>query len=180
MVKHCCRAMKKKEREKFLRIIGERLKRKARAKYKFCNLYVKHLPDDFDKEKLLQMFGPFGAIRSARILRSKLKEDPKFKFIKRTSVFAFVCFLDPEEAKEAKTKLNGKVCIKKGPRLFVDYHQTKRERAHFLKLLMMKKYDVEPTPKGQIPLIYGQFIPENEAPLTNPPAQMNLIPAQGY
>lgn len=141
---HCCRAMKKKEREKLLRIICERLKTKVRARYKFCNLYVKHLPDNFDKEKLLQLFGEFGPIRSARILRSAAT-DNSFKFIKRkTRVFAYVCFLDPEQAKKAIKKLNGKEYIRNGPRLYVDYHQTKKERLQFLKLRMMRRFDLSP------------------------------------
>jgi len=187
---HCCRAMKKKEREKLLRFICERLKRKVRARYKFCNLYVKHLPDDFDKEKLVQMFAQFGPIRSARILRSEAS-DPKFKFIKRkTRVFAYVCYFDPETAKQAKKKLNGKVYIRNGPRLFVDYHQTKKERLEFLKLKMMKKYEkdpykymvepyMKPIQQGKVPPAYGQFIYDNVTPLTNPPVPITLIPGQG-
>ena len=141
---HCCRAMKKKEREKLLRFVGERLKQKVRARYRFCNLYVKHLPDDFDNNKLVQVFGKYGPIRSARVLRSDTHH-PKFKFITRPShVFAYVCYLEPQQAKKARKYLNGKEFIKNGPRLYVDYHQPKRERMVFLKLKMVRKLKEDP------------------------------------
>lgn len=169
---YCCQALKKKEREKRLRVICEKLKNKVRARFKFCNLYVKHLPDNFDKEALMQLFSKFGAIRSARIIKQD-KTDPNFQFIKRrTRVFAFVCYFTPEEAKQAKQQLNGKIYMRNGPKLYVDYHQTKKERVEFLKLEMIKKvqespykYYVEPLmPKRRgrrSPPMYRPFIVQN-------------------
>ena len=135
---HCCQAMKKKERIKRLKVICERLKKKAREKFKYCNLYIKHLPDTFTSDNLKDLFEPFGPIRSAKIIIQG-KNDPKLKGVNAKShVFAFVCFFDPETAKKAKEELNGKPYIKKGPRLYVDYHQTKKERLEFIKLKMIR------------------------------------------
>ena len=153
---YCCQALKKKEREKRLRVIVAKLKKKIKAKYKYCNLYVKHLPDDFDKEDLIRLFSVYGPIRSAQIITQK-KDDPRYQFIKRkTRVYAFVCYFTPAEAKKAKNSLHGKIYLKNGPRLYVDYHQTKKERLEFLKLQMIKRVEyaypyIRPTP-GIVPL----------------------------
>ena len=183
---HCCRAMKKKEREKLLRLIGERLKKKVRARYKFCNLYIKHLPDDFDNNRLTLLFGKFGIIRSGRVLRSEPVENQKFKFIKRrTHVFAYVCYQEPEQAKKARKYMNGKQLIKNGPRLYVDYHQPKSERLVFLKLKMIKRFENNPNKdmikaptepviyKNGIHPPYGHFVFNNPLPVMNPPVPIN-------
>ena len=184
---YCCQALKKKEREKRLRILCEKLKNKVRARYKFCNLYVKNLPDNFEKEALMQIFGKYGGIRSARIVHGN-PNDPNFQFIKRKChVFAFICYLTPENAKAAKDNLNGKIFRKDGPRLYVDYHQTKKERLEFLKLQMMKriqknpyKYYVEPLlkPYKKVrpqPLLGPIMMPRPPCPIVPPePSYQNL------
>lgn len=141
---YCCQAMKKKDREKRLRILNEKLKNKVRARYKYCNLYVKNLPDDFNKNDLVNLFGKYGAIRSAKIIRLE-NGDCRLELLKaKQRVFAFVCFMTPEIAKKARKELNGKIYLKNGPRLFVDYHQTKKERLQFIKLQMLKKATNDP------------------------------------
>ena len=133
----CCQALKKAEREKKLKQLYEKIKKKIKEKYKFCNLYVKNLPNDFTDEKLKELFGKFGKIRSAKVVKKELESH--YLVIKKTiKVFGFVCFFEPETAKEAKSKLKDYSLTVNGPKLYVDYHQTKKERTEFLKLKLLK------------------------------------------
>ena len=133
----CCQALKKAEREKKLKQLYEKIKKKIKEKYKFCNLYVKTLPNDFTDEKLKELFGKFGKIRSAKVVKKELESH--YLVIKKTiKVFGFVCFFEPETAKEAKSKLKDYSITVNGPKLYVDYHQTKKERTEFLKLKLLK------------------------------------------
>ena len=176
---YCCQALKKKDREKRLRILCEKLKNKVRARYKFCNLYVKNLPDESDKETLMQLFGKYGGIRAAKIVHVT-KDNPNYQFIKgKSHCYAFICFVTPDSAKKAKKNLNGKIFIKNGPRLYVDYHQTKKERVEFLKLQMMKKVQNNPykyyiRPLLQINQANPAFTLDKFAPITNPPFPLPL------
>ena len=181
---YCCQALKKKDREKRLRILCEKLKNKVRARYKFCNLYVKNLPDDFDKETLMQLFGKYGGIRAAKIVHIT-RDDPNYQFIKgKSHCYAFICYVTPDCAKKAKKNLNGKIFMKDGPRLYVDYHQTKKERVEFLKLQMMKKVQNNPykyyiKPLLQMNQANPAFTLDKFAPITNPPFPLPLpLPLQ--
>ena len=136
----CCQALKKAEREKKLKQLYENIKKKIKEKYKFCNLYVKNLPNDYTDEKLKDLFGKYGKIRSAKVVKKELESH--YLVIKKTvKVFGFVCFFEPETAKEAKTKLKDTSLLVNGPKLYVDYHQTKKERTEFLKLKLLKDND---------------------------------------
>ena len=100
----CCQALKKAEREKKLKQLYEKIKKKIKDKYKFCNLYVKNLPNDFTDEKLKELFGKFGEIRSAKVVKKELESH--YLFVKKSvKVFGFVCFFEPTKAQEAKSKL---------------------------------------------------------------------------
>ena len=82
----------------------KKLKKKIKDKYKFCNLYVKNLPNDFTDEKLKELFGKFGEIRSAKVVRKELESH--YLIVKKSvKVFGFVCFFEPARAQEAKSKL---------------------------------------------------------------------------
>ncbi len=134
----CCQALKKAEREKKLKQLYEKIKKKIKDKYKFCNLYVKNLPNDFTDEKLKELFGKFGEIRSAKVVKKELESH--YLFVKKSvKVFGFVCFFEPAKAQEAKSKLKDTTLLVNGPRLYVDYHQTKQERTEFLKLKLIKE-----------------------------------------
>jgi RNA recognition motif-containing protein len=145
---YCCQALKKSEREKKLRQLYERIKRKIKEKYKFCNLYVKNLPSDFTDEKLKELFGKYGEIRSAKIVKREIESNylvPK----KEIKVFGYVCYFEAGKAQEAKQKLKDEALLINGPKLCVDYHQTKKERIEFLKLKLIKKYEKS---KNNIPM----------------------------
>ena len=134
---YCCQALKKSERDKKLKMLYEKIKKKIKEKYKFCNLYIKNLPEDYTDDKLKELFGKYGKIRSAKIVKRELES---FYLIPRkiVKIFGFVCYYDPTEAREAKKNLNDLSLLINGPKLYVDYHQTKKERASFLKLKFIK------------------------------------------
>lgn len=142
----CCQALKKKERAKKIKSDYEKVKRQIKEKYKFCNLYIKNLPDSFDDEALRKMFAPHGEVRSCKAVRKELFTS--YLGIKRSvKIFGFVCFFDKENARNAKQALHGSQ-IGNGPKLFVDYHQNKQERNEFLKLRFMNSTNRNQGPKG--------------------------------
>lgn len=63
------RAQKKHEREEELRRQYEAARLEKASKYQGVNLYVKNLTDDVDDEKLRDLFGPYGTITSAKVMR---------------------------------------------------------------------------------------------------------------
>ena len=129
--------MKKTERAKKLRLLYEKIKNKIKEKYKFCNLYIKNLPEDFTDENLKELFGKYGEIRSSKVVKREI--DTYYLIPKRIiKVFGFVCYYEASKAREAKQNLNGKYLFENGLKLYVDYHQCKKERANFLKLKFIK------------------------------------------
>ena len=131
------RALKKKDRIKKLKMLYEKIKSQIREKYKFCNLYVKNLPDKFDDEDLRQLFEKYGKIRSCKIVKKELVQS--YLGVKRSvKVFGFVCFFESEQARSAKKDLHEREIGNK-LNLFVDYHQSRREREEILKLKMLNQ-----------------------------------------
>ena len=151
---YCCQALKKSERDKKLKLLYEKIKKKIKEKYKFCNLYIKNLPEDYTDDKLKELFGKYGKIRSAKIVKRELES---FYLIPRkiVKIFGFVCYYDPTEAREAKKNLSELSLLINGPKLYVDYHQTKKERASFLKLKFIKISEKS----KNMPRIYRQMQP---------------------
>ena len=134
----CCQALKKKERVKKLKLIYEKVKKQIKEKYKFCNLYVKNLPDNFSDESLREIFAKYGEIRSCKTVRKELYTS--YLGIKRSvKVFGFVCFFEAAQAREAKANLHGLSLGSNNMRLFVDYFQSKQERSEYLKLKMINQ-----------------------------------------
>ena len=168
----CCQALKKAEREKKLKQLYEKIKKKIKDKYKFCNLYVKNLPNNFTDEKLKELFGKFGEIRSAKVVKKELESHYLVKKVS-VKVFGFVCFFEPAKAQEAKQKLKDQTLLINGPRLYVDYHQTKQERTEFLNLL---KNTPRMMPPNMIPPQMRGF-PMYNMPMMRP-QQMNMPPQQ--
>lgn len=129
----CCQALKKAERTKRLNKIREKIKKQMKEKFRFCNLYVKNLPDNFTDEMLYELFEKYGRIHSAKTIRKELIQS--YMGISRcVKVSAFVCFKDEKSAKDAKVDLNLQDKFPNQARLYVDYHQSKLDRAEFLKL----------------------------------------------
>jgi polyadenylate-binding protein len=154
------RALKKRERIKKLKILYEKIKRQIKEKYKFCNLYVKNLPDNFDDEQLNKLFSKYGQIRSCRICRKDLGHS--MIGIKRSvKVYGYVCFFEASQAREAKSSLNTQSVFPNLPKLFVDYHQSKQERIEYLKLKMINQNQKALQKGGFVespfPKMMGQF-----------------------
>jgi polyadenylate-binding protein len=63
------RAQKKHEREEELRKSYEAARVEKASKYQGVNLYVKNLDDEVDDDKLRDLFAPYGAITSAKVMR---------------------------------------------------------------------------------------------------------------
>ena len=133
------RAMKKKDREKKLKELFERIKTQIKEKYKFCNLYVKNLPDDITEQQLNKLFEQFGKIRSCKLAYKEFSQilQGTESFIPK--VFGFICFYEKEHAREAKISLNNFQFFSN--KLFIDYHQSKEERSEYLKLKMLNKIE---------------------------------------
>lgn len=134
----CCQALKKSERLKQMKKLYESIKNKMKKKYKFCNLYVKNLPDNMTEKDLVDLFEKFGKIKSAKICKKELFTS--YLGVKRSEkIFGYVCFFDKANAQEARKEMNQKVIFPNGMKLYVDYHQSKKERQEFLKLKMVKE-----------------------------------------
>ncbi|KAL1200765.1 Polyadenylate-binding protein 6 [Cardamine amara subsp. amara] len=70
----------------------------AKFNVEWSNLYVKNLSESMDETRLREIFGSYGQIVSAKVMRH---ENGKSKG------FGFVCFSNSEESKQAKRELNG-------------------------------------------------------------------------
>jgi len=156
----CCQALKKRERLKKLKALYEKIKKQIREKYKFCNLYVKNLPDTFDDEQLRQLFSKYGEIKSCKSFKKELT--PSMIGVKRSvKVYGFVCFQDAGQAREAKSSLHGQLVFKNQGKLFVDYFQSKKEREEYLKLKMLnnsqKQFQKGNFVESPFPQMMGQF-----------------------
>lgn len=98
---------------------------------------MKNLPDEYSDEDLKTLFKSFGEIRSAKVVKKEMVSN--YLGIKRSvKVFGFVCFFEPEKAQTAKNKLTQASINQGGPKLYVDYHQTKQERTEILKLKLIR------------------------------------------
>lgn len=73
------RAQKKHEREEELRKSYEAARVEKASKYQGVNLYVKNLDDDVDDDKLRELFAPYGAITSAKVMRDTPPEPAEFE-----------------------------------------------------------------------------------------------------
>lgn len=82
------------------------------------NLYVKNLDDSVSDDQLRELFGAFGTITSARVMRG---EDGA-----ASKGFGFVCYSSAEEATRAVAEMNNKVIA--GKPIAVTLHQRKEVR----------------------------------------------------
>lgn len=111
---YVARAQKKAERQKELRRHFESLK--IERINNGTNIYVKNIHDDIDDQRLCEMFSPFGAITSSKVMREE----------GISKCFGFVCYSKPEEATKAIAKMNG--IMFDGKPLYVALAQSKQER----------------------------------------------------
>jgi len=93
----------------------------ANAEKKFTNVYVKNLPENFDDEKLSELFKEYGSIKSAVVMRTNDK----------SKGFGFINFEDADQAEKAVQEFNGKTID--GKALYCSRAQKKAEREIELK-----------------------------------------------
>jgi len=101
------RFIPRKDRE---RELGEK------AKY-FTNVYIKNFGEDFDDDKLYEMFSKYGKVTSHKVMSS---DEGKSRG------FGFVCYEDPESAEKACDDMHAKDI--NGKTLFVGRAQKRNER----------------------------------------------------
>lgn len=116
-VLYVTRAMKKQERESFLKEKWEKQKSERQKKFAGVNLYVKYLEDTIDDERLQAEFAKFGTITSAKVMRDANG---------RTRGFGFVCFENSEQSTLAMAEMNNKIV--EGKPLYVALAQRKEDR----------------------------------------------------
>ncbi|MBA0599265.1 hypothetical protein Gorai_005495 [Gossypium raimondii] len=121
------RAQKKAERTKLLKNKYKDVFNCRFEKLKASNLYVKNLNDSIDDKRLQEVFGRFGRITSARVMRLENG---------RSKGFGFVCFSSPEEATAALHGLNG--TFFEGKFLYVAVAQRKEDRCKELQYYYMQ------------------------------------------
>ncbi|XP_028763917.1 polyadenylate-binding protein 3 [Neltuma alba] len=107
--------------------VGLFVRRQERARAngspKFTNVYVKNFSETYTDEDLKQLFGPYGAITSAVVMK-----DANGK----SRCFGFVNFQSPESAAAAVERLNG-TTVNDDKVLYVGRAQKKAEREAELK-----------------------------------------------
>jgi polyadenylate-binding protein len=119
---YCTRAQNKSERiaelkSKFTPSSATSSVTSVRAPTGSNNLYIKNITETVDDEELKQMFEPFGAITSAKVMRDE-KGDSR--------CFGFVCYANPEDAARAVTEMHLKLIG--GKPLYVGIHEKKDQR----------------------------------------------------
>ncbi|KAM7265177.1 hypothetical protein ACFE04_002860 [Oxalis oulophora] len=167
------KAQKKSEREAELKNQFEQSMKEAADKFQGANLYVKNLDDTISDEKLKELFSPYGAITSCKVMR-----DPTG--ISKGS--GFVAFSTPEEASKALNEMNGKMIVSKP--LYVALAQRKEDRRARLQaqFSQMRPVAMAPPVGPRMPMYppggpgLGQQIFYGQAPPTMIPPQ----PGFGY
>ncbi|KAK7279775.1 hypothetical protein RJT34_24832 [Clitoria ternatea] len=127
-VLYVARAQRKAEREAELKSKFEQERISRYEKLQAANLYLKNLDDNFNEEKLKDLFSEFGTITSCKVTVDSHG---------RSKGSGFVAFSTPEEASEALNEMNGKLIGRKP--LYVAVAQRKEERkarlqAHFAQI----------------------------------------------
>merc|ERR1719399_1796656 len=106
-----------------------RLDRSADKDGKFCNIYVKNIPEDYTDEKLKELFESVGETTSVAIMKGAEG---------KSRGFGFINYEDPDHAAAAVEKLDGHAIIEEKT-LVVCRAQKKSEREAQLKA----KFDQE-------------------------------------
>lgn len=111
------RAMKKSERIFHNQQMVQKRRQENQERSKGVNLYIKNLTEEVDDNKLREIFGEFGTISSAVVMRDERNN---------SRGFGFVCFNDQADATRAVTEMNGRMLFNKP--LYVALAQPKDER----------------------------------------------------
>ncbi len=74
----------------------------GKTENQFTNVFIKNLGENVTDDELRKLFEPFGTISSMVLARDA--NDPT-----KSRGYGFVCFSEPQSAKNAVNELNGKV-----------------------------------------------------------------------
>ncbi|PQE08478.1 4 family polyadenylate binding protein [Rutstroemia sp. NJR-2017a BBW] len=200
------RAQKKHEREEELRRSYEAARIEKASKYQGVNLYVKNLDDEIDDDKLRDLFAPFGAITSAKVMRDtpadsadSKKEDDEEKNkenkkdgegeteeetpaskpkrpLGKSKGFGFVCFNNPDEATKAVSEMNQRMVNNKP--LYVALAQRKDVRKSQLEASIQARNQIRMQQAAAAAGMPQQYM---QAPMFYPngPQQPGFLPQGG-
>jgi polyadenylate-binding protein len=200
------RAQKKHEREEELRRSYEAARIEKASKYQGVNLYVKNLDDEIDDDKLRDLFAPFGAITSAKVMRDtpadgadSKKEDDEEKTkenkkdgeaeteeetpaskpkrpLGKSKGFGFVCFNNPDEATKAVSEMNQRMVNNKP--LYVALAQRKDVRKSQLEASIQARNQIRMQQAAAAAGMPQQYM---QAPMFYPngPQQPGFLPQGG-
>jgi polyadenylate-binding protein len=102
--------------------VSKRERIQSNISKKFTNIFVKNLPESLDDEKFKEIFGKYGKIQSAVIMKDEQK---------KSKGFGFINYETPEEAQSAVENLNNTEI--EGKTIYVGRAQKKYEREMELK-----------------------------------------------
>ncbi|KAK9060351.1 hypothetical protein SSX86_021055 [Deinandra increscens subsp. villosa] len=131
------KAQKKNEREQELKQRFEQSMKEAVDKSQGLNLYIKNLDDTVSDESLKELFAPFGAITSCKVMR-----DPNGT----SKGSGFVSFSTSEEASRALSEMNSKMIA--GKPLYVALAQRKEDRRARLQAQFSQMRPIAMAPAG--------------------------------
>ena len=155
------KAQTRSERDSFL----ANLRSKMQQERSGVNIYIKHLDDSVDENKLLELFSKFGEITSVKVMRND-------KNVSRG--FGFVCFATPEQAASALASMNN--YLLEGKPIYLSFAQTYADRKSDL-----AKFHSLPTQRTLLPppgaLPPPQFVlPPHFNPFPFPPPPRIAVP----
>lgn len=158
------RFQKKSERTVVLGRRFEQARREKNEMYKNLNLYVKHLDEDVDDAKLMELFRPFGKITSAVVMKDGNKDTGASRG------FGFVCFANSEDATKALNELSSTMIGSKP--IYISRAQRKDERRAQLETQF--QHSMQGARMHAMPTVY--YAPPNNMamaqPMVYPPAAM--------
>lgn len=135
--------MNKTDRKRFLSTKINETNSRLNDQFRFCNLHIRNIPYNATEDDLTDAFKEYGNIKSVKIDKYMLvtKEGNDIKEIPTSKGFGYICYEDPESAKQAIEAMNGKLLPKydtwKRP-LLVDYFMPKNERYNMNKQLLQQ------------------------------------------
>ncbi|XP_010465662.1 PREDICTED: polyadenylate-binding protein 6-like [Camelina sativa] len=133
----------------------------AKSNMGWSNLYVKNLSESMNETRLREIFGSYGKIVSAKVMRHENG---------RSKGFGFVCFSNCEASKQAKRELNGfKV---DGKRFVVRVAERKEDR---LKRLQ-QYFHGQPQHYTQVPTVPQPVLPSVPSSFHGQPHHYTQVP----
>lgn len=131
-----CRAMKKDERERHLRVTYEKKRVENIRMFQGRNVYVRNLDEDMTDEQLRETFASYGEIDRATIKRDKDR---------RSRNFGFVLFMKPEDAAQAVADCQQSPKMVKGKPLYVALWQPREVRQQAIQSMQTQRMMFQPS-----------------------------------